>query len=134
MESKRISIDEISRATSYEGYLWLSDSKEPIILDGKKEIGDVFPKSVNPFIIEGYLYDNANHSYSIKYVDGTAIVIQFTITEEDWYDNDVKEYYANRMGDTILRFLDVWSAEKDPLCLGMEVLQPQAKVFIGFKK
>lgn len=144
MEHKIINISEIDKNRIYEGYLWLSDSKEPVVLDNaEKKLCDVLKEkekegilndSVNPFVIESFLWDKANKdSYSIKYVDGKSVVHKFHITEDDLRNNETKEYFANRIEGQLL-FLDVWSPEKDQQCLDMEVLQPEAKVFIGFKK
>jgi len=134
--NNKININEIKTDVGYEGYLWLSNASEPIVLNSTKNLCEILKEimqdDINPFVIEGYLYDNANNSYSIKYVDGKCQVYQFTIDDNDRAKNKEKVYYANRMEGKQLRFLDVWEAEKDPQCLGMEVLQPKAQVFIGF--
>lgn len=122
----------IDLTAEYQGYLWFSDSAEPKVYDGELIDSTLFD-SVNPFIIEGYLYNSdKNVSYSIKYVDGETIVKEYSC-DALFKNNAEKLFYANRMGDRLLKFLDVWTPEKDPLCEGMEVLQPKAKVFVGFE-
>lgn len=133
MESKIISATEIPSNAAYVGYLWLSDSAMPKVLDRANLDVSLFDTARNPFVVEGFLYDEqSSTSFSIRYVDGETIVCKHTLTEIDREDNAVREYYGNRMEGRKLKFLDVWEPVKDELCLQMEVLQPQAEVFIGF--
>ena len=66
---------------TYVGYLWYSDQKRP-----KKLIQETFDveslkEPINPFVIEGQLWDETNSmSISIKYVDGEHIIKFFTKT------------------------------------------------------
>lgn len=139
MDSKIISANEIPTDASFEGYLWLSDSTAPKVLLNEGLDATLLNEGRNPFVIEGFLFQKAADpkapaatSYSIRYVDGKTIVCRHSLTQSDWEDNKEKEYYGNRMAGRILKFLDVWQADKDEQCLGMEVLRPQAKVFVGF--
>lgn len=141
--------------TKYEGYVWMSDSTQPTILeDGKVVVpDDVTTASVinekgvleliddaNPFVIEAQLYDRVNrHSIAIKYIDGKYIINEKNVQESDLTSADVQAtvFESNRMNreeKRKLAFLQYWAPEADPLCEGMPVLQPAELVFVGFKK
>lgn len=120
--------------STYTGYLWYSDEKEPQILQGK-EFELEIAENKNPFIIEGKLYDGKK-SISIKYVDGKYLMNTYEVKQEDLKETNPnivqKEYIANFDGVGKLVFLQYWRPVVDALCEGMNVLQPQELVFIGF--
>jgi CRISPR type III-associated protein (TIGR04423 family) len=117
--------------SSYQGYLWFSDQKEPEIINGifEKEIDD----KTNPFIVEGQLFDGSN-SISIKYIDGKYIVNNYDVKSDKFKNVDFKEvtYLPNFNGGDLLRFRQYWRPQSDPLCEGMDVLHPAELVFVGF--
>lgn len=125
-------ITEIPEAL-YQGYIWYSDSDLPEVLSGDSRYGGFTPDpKANPFIIEGNLWDEANRtSISIRYVDGRYYIHRTVLTP-----NEVKNYktfVAHRIkGYTYLRFVQLWEPRTDPMCEGMEVLEPSKLVFIGF--
>jgi len=122
--------------SKYEGYIWQSDKSEPSVYDGTEEFELELVDSINPFIIEGQLYDkNRRKSYSIKYVDGHYIVHSFDVKDSDINNVNVeqKTFLPNRM-EHKLCFLQYWREETDALCEGMKVLQPAELVFIGFER
>jgi CRISPR type III-associated protein (TIGR04423 family) len=142
METTLKIADKITIDTSlrYEGYLWLSDSKEPIVFDGKspmnknKKFAEINPfPSLNPFVIEGFLFLCANkESYSIKYVDGKYLVNRFIVTNDE--KENSKAYLAHRMPEVDkLKFSQRWKSVKDEYCEGMEVLQPAEWIFTGLE-
>lgn len=50
----------------YDGYLWYSDQKTPEVFEQKAWDESMLDENVNPFVIEGQLYDSENLvSYSI---------------------------------------------------------------------
>ena len=117
-----------------QGYVWLSDSEKPEVYNNKAA-NLVLDGGVNPFIVEGQLYDvEQKKSYSIRYVDGRYIVSSTSISDAD-YDspNEIKAYFPNRMDNLKLKFLRYWQPVKDKNCLGMEVLTLTKNVFIGFE-
>lgn len=134
-------ITEIPKA-KYQGYIWRSDSERPKVFTGDKAYGGMLDPNENPFIIEGNLWDEAAHtSVSIRYVDGRYYIHQTTLTTEecDGYTDHstIKEYVAHRINngtdkDKYLRFVQLWEPRPDPMCEGMEVLEPSKLVFIGF--
>lgn len=134
MKTSNIAFNDIDRAATYEGYLWLSDQQTPYIFFDQK-IDENFFGLINPFIIEGLLYDSQNNiSYSIRYTDGQTIVTRYELEGKDFLA-DKKEYLPNHMeGIASLNFLNLWVAKPDPLCCDMEVLQTDALVFVGFNK
>ncbi len=118
-----------------EGYLWLSDRQEPRVYQDEP-IDICVDETVNPFVVEGQLYDRENMiSYSIKYVDGRYLIHLYDVKQEDFSnpDNELKTYYANRMGNLRLEFLRYWEEIPDKKCLGMTVLTFTKNVFVGFK-
>lgn len=141
----------------YAGYLWYSDSEEPMIYiyDGNsapnQEGKPIFPLDVitKNFVVEGYLFDNLeNISHAIKYVDGKYIHKEFKVTFPN--NSDIKNfriddreiccsevcYLPHRINKSDvegLRFLQLWEKKPDSLCEGMEVLTPTSRIFIGFK-
>lgn len=129
----RISITDIE-SLNYDGYIWMSDSEAPQILNQES-----FPQptQVNPFIVEGQLYNEERGiSYSIKYVDGQYLVQKYNVTAADLSnsDNEHKEYLGNLKDGRWLKFLRYWEEDQDDNCMGMPVLKLTKNVFIGFKK
>ena len=111
----------------YEPHLQIAETVESML-----------DENVNPFVIEGQLYDSENLvSYSIKYVDGKYIIKKYQLKSTDFnnVDIDILDFKAHRMGEgRVLQFLQYYREEEDSLCAGMKVLQPKEKVFVGFKK
>lgn len=137
----RISIKDIKPFT-YEGYLWMSDQENPTIYES--DFVSLPTEEANPFVVEGQLYNKTEGlSYSIKYVDGQYIVLEYKVTEAEMKspDNQVKTYLSNRMGDKKLQFLRYWEEVPDEDNYtdsnnpkGLPVLTQTKNVFIGFKK
>lgn len=130
----------------YQGYLWMSDATEPIVLNDEPVTNSLDP-SQNPFIIEGQLYDKVNSiSYSIKYADGKYLINSWNLNEEligEGFEYTEKDAVPNPRMLAVaaknslkienLYFRQYWHAEEDALCEGMKVLKPHALVFVGFK-
>ncbi len=134
----KIKINQIeTNGKLYEGYLWLSDSNKPKVYDNQ-EIDLVLKDNVNPFIVEGQLYNREEHvSYSIKYIDGEYLVYQYKEVFDDTTDANIehKSYLPNRMeeiGNRMLHFLRYWEPQVDSCCEGMEALVITKNVFVGF--
>ena len=132
-------VNQIERGT-YEGYIWYSDQQEPEVLE-QQNFECILDCDKNPYIIEAQLYDcSAKISYSVKYVDGNYWAFRFDNVERGASSSvpssEIEEcaYCANRMGDRMLVFQQWWREQPDPLCEGMQVLQPAEKIFVGFKK
>lgn len=121
---------------NYEGYIWMSDSKTPVIID--KEWECEVDDCDNPFIIEGQLYNrDTGKSISIRHIDGRYYVGEGVVAESDYHDPnvDVAEYIPHRMpGIRALRFLQYWTPEPDNLCEGLNTLVPSIRLFAGFKR
>lgn len=139
----------------YEGYLWWSDNKKPIVYYGKDVLSLQFDDNDNPFIIEGNLWDAESRiSIYIRYVDGRHIIRRTCVTKDelrgindsnlDFNDKSyplvattIKEFIAHRIPSVKkLRFLQYWetSTDYENMCEGMVALQPSKLVFIGFNK
>ena len=135
----------------YEGYLWWSNSKIPVIYNGTKPLSLQLDDNNNPFIIEGNLW-NADkcESIYIRYIDGQHLVRSIIVSEEEWYGIDDKSLLLDKLGErkvtttrkeflahripnvSRLRFLQYWETEKDECCEGMYALKPKRLVFVGF--
>jgi CRISPR type III-associated protein (TIGR04423 family) len=127
-------MNKIKFENRYQGYLWISDRKEPITFEDAPVSFDF--EQVNPFVIEGQLYDDANKkSFSIKYVDGEYLVVEYDVKALDnaCDSNVTVKYLSNRMEERMLRFRQYWRPQKDKLCENMDVLTPAEFVFVGFK-
>ena len=127
-------IKDIDLKCKYEGYIWMSDQKEPKPFNLECIPQDML-FSTNPFVIEALLVDKkAKKSYSIRYVDGKHIVKQYDVDENELLGNI--RYIAKRIdGHSKLLFFQRWKKEedKDGLCAGMPTLVPSDMVFVGFE-
>jgi CRISPR type III-associated protein (TIGR04423 family) len=127
-------IAEIKKA-KYLGYVWYSDANEPVVILNEEYENDL-DENKNPFIIEGFLVNEADHtSISIKYVDGQYIARATDL--EGIVNATDKEYIASSRFDKwkikALTFKQCWSEVKESGCLDMPVLEPTNLVFTGFK-
>lgn len=127
---------ETIEEAKYEGYIWMSDSQEPLVITPDKTYGLVLRDTDNPFVVEGNLWNaDTQTSIMVKYIDGKYIVRQVLVTEEDRREAVKKEYIPHRIeGAEKLSFLQYWVEEADPLCEGMTTLRPGKLVFVGFSK
>lgn len=125
-----------------EGYYWMSDATEPVIVnqvDSPEDWLNKLDPTENPFVIEAQLFDGINKkSYSVKYVDGHYVVKSYKVEETvkdvkaDYIT--LKRFVPNRMSKHRLLFLQYWREQEDPLCANMPVLQPAEMVFVGFEE
>ena len=129
MESKGTRVESIAPGT-YEGYYWMSDATEPVVLDGQEWPTRLLEQH-NPFVVEAQLVDKRNgKSYSIKYADGKPIILCYDTQSLPDDENIIFE--GKRMGGRLLNFIRRWRPEPDDLCEGMEVLRPAEQIFVGF--
>lgn len=128
----------IIKKSQYTGYVWMSNSDTPIVLDNEDFEMDI-NDSANPFVIEAQLYDKeAKTSMSVKYVDGKHIQKLYEDVSASCTgpNVEIKEYVANpRIGNKTLMFLQYWDEKDDldNLRCGMKELRPGKMVFVGFK-
>ncbi len=117
---------------NYVGYVWLSDQKKPIVLTGQEFVKANF-QSTNPFIVEGYLFDESEkRSVQIKH-SGRLDIRLFHLDDNDFESGYLVEFLAHRLeGVSKLKFLEIWKSSADKFCLEMEVDECVAKVFVGF--
>lgn len=136
MEAEKINkITEIPNE-KYEGYIWLSDQTNPIVLHD--ESYDFSTIAENPFIMEALLYCKENDfSIMVKHT-GSYVIRKYNL--QAWRakaDTEApKEYLPHRLGTSVkkLKFSQFWKEEKDSLCEDMKVLKLKATIFTGFKK
>jgi CRISPR type III-associated protein (TIGR04423 family) len=140
-----------------EGYVWLSDANEPIIIEQFEIHGDGINISFDgytatitnescllmkngeavkiPFIIEALFVVN-NVSYQIKFVDGKYIVYSKNLDDVSDPNSTAITYLPNRFDNSVkgLNFRRLWEEKEDPLCEGMKVLVPTVDLFVGFNR
>lgn len=120
----------------FQGYIWMSDQKEPDIYDNRFFQGIRELKPSNPFISEAYFFDKDNNaSYSVRMVDGNYIAYRFLVSDHAILESE-DHYFIPSFKDApgALHFKELWHPVPDPLCEGMDVLVPGEFVFLGFQK
>lgn len=131
----QLSIDpaDLDFNLDYEGYLWYSNQRTPLILRQKKISSGIFTKL--PFIIEGMLYSRRDKiSLTIRTVNG-----QYQVFQADLKNNDVflKEtiYLSHRTaGFSNYRLVEAWQSVPSTQTAGLKVDQLAFTAFAGFPK
>lgn len=122
----------------YEGYVWRSDEKAPLLYNGDVDTALTLDDEETPFIIEGNLWDSERQrSIYIRYADGRYIVRHTAVTAEDLQTERCteKKFIAHRMkGVESLKYVQYWELCVDDLCEGMQTLRPEKTVFVGFNR
>ncbi len=115
----------------YQGYLWYSNAQCPEIHDGQSEWGIEIDEAMNPFIIEGLLWDeDSRTSVSIKYIDGRYYKKETVLGGE----YDLVEYIPRRMPKVSkLLFARCWKTVNDELCEGFNTKKLDCVIFKGLK-
>ena len=128
-----IKINEIPTDAKLEGYLWLSNERDPRIYDNTP-VDMSLLSSANPFVVEGCLVDkDKGQSFMIKQQNGKPVVYSYLLTEDD--EKGARDYESVRMEGRKLRIAQRWHAITDnECCLGMPVLEAAEEVFLGFSK
>ncbi len=116
--------------SQYEGYLWFSNEKKPLVLD-KESFELEIPDDANPFVVEGFLFDGTK-SISIKYLDGKYYTYEYNINDFVGMMYSDVTFFSHRMDGRKLKFRQYMRSVEDELCEEMEVLQPAELVFVGF--
>lgn len=116
----------------YQGYVWLSDQKYPIVLDNKQH--DFTQLKENQFVIEALLW-NAEEQISIMVRHTGKYHIQEFKMDELPKGNQLieKAYLPHRLdGVKHVYFQQLWIPKEDALCENMEVMTMEALIFTGF--
>jgi CRISPR type III-associated protein (TIGR04423 family) len=125
------------------GYKWMSNMEVPELINGKF---DLPAKGQNPFVAEANLLTkDGKISISIEHNDGCYLVgiVNWDEVEKAKKDylivTDPHTYLTHRVTSlnskekfNKIKFERAWIPIEDPLCEGMEVLQPAWRAFIGF--
>ena len=127
------SIDDIP-VNNYHGYIWMSDSNSPFIINGTIPL-DLIRKK-NPFIVEGNLISaDRTISITIRNAGNLNLIRLFEMNKLNGIDFTANNYVAHRLdGYKHICFNQYWLPEPDPLCEGFEVLKPAFQVFMGLEK
>lgn len=123
----------------YEGYFWISESKNPEKVSTPDDISKLKSFNGNPFVMEALLYDRAaKRSIHLQHTG------RYIITQYEWEQFDEGKMVSEQTDQVVflpqriegvkgLNFSRVWKKEPDPLCENKEVLKMNAIVFCGFK-
>jgi CRISPR type III-associated protein (TIGR04423 family) len=117
---------------NYQGYYWLSDREHPQLLQNSAELA-AFAET-NPFIIEAMLWDEQQQRSIMITHTGTQQIFEYNLATIAGR-LEKKEYQAHRIpGYSTICFDQLWQAEPDDNCNGMQVLKLKAHIFTGLKK
>lgn len=115
---------------NYQGYYWLSNAETPVMVNGKLDLTQI---KINPFIIEGMLWDEKSQKSIMISHTGSYQIFEYNLKEIEGEFVE-KEYMAHRLdGVSKVSFKQLWQAEEDTNCERMEVLKMKAQIFVGFK-
>lgn len=117
----------------YSGYIWMSNAKQPKML--YSEEFDFSTIGINPFIIEGLLYnEEENISITISHT-GKYHIHEFDLNDlPEGAELEDIEYLPHRLnGVDKVCFKQLWVPEKDENCENWPVLKMKALIFTGFK-
>jgi CRISPR type III-associated protein (TIGR04423 family) len=136
MEGVKIDTDlsKIPNLT-FEGYVWLSDEKSPVVL--QQETYDFSAVRSNPFVIEALLYNKENNVSIHVQHNGSYQIAEYDLglLEKSGATFEEKQYLPHRLENIgKVNFKQIWLPEEDENCEGMEVLTLKATVFCGFNK
>ena len=133
--SNQLDIFEEYANTTFEGYYWLSDQPEPVVLQDELIPSDPFKQKL-PFVIEACFYSYEEQiSIMIKNIDGVSRVRVFDLskylTEKPLRFTGIYVRKFDKQLD--FKMYEVWEPQNGgPNVENMEVLTPQAMVFGGF--
>jgi CRISPR type III-associated protein (TIGR04423 family) len=118
---------------SYEGYIWLSDKKDPIVLNNESFNFSTYEEGNNPFIIEALL--KAGKTSIHIFHTGRYHLQEFDMDNLPMGSElEPVEYLAHRLkGVDKVCFKQLWIPEKDEYCDNLPVLKMKALIFTGFK-
>lgn len=131
----KIKVNDIPRDGKYEGYIWMSNSTRPQVLESAPLPAD-FSTTGNPFVVEAELWDKDNRlSYSIHHAGNQTVCQCSAVADNDFSSDRVDKtvYVSHRMDGLQLCFLEYWEEAASEACLGMPVLEMSKRVFVGFK-
>lgn len=142
MNKKYNTISEIPER-NYQGYVWLSDQKEPKVLFDEEYDFSKHNETENPFIIEALLYaEDENISVSVKHT-GKYCIHEMDLRNlpegavlEEYADNDNKrklQYLPHRLPGVLkVKFKQLWLPVPDENCEDWDVLKMKVLIFTGF--
>ena len=122
----------INSLIGYEGYVQFSHRKiekeRDIFVKRNPEL-----KEESGFIYEAHFYNETTKtSVAIKQVNESCLVSKTVLTDKR-YDVSYEEYISDIEKFPKITMAQIWKAEPDTLCEGMEVKKLKKVVFAGFK-
>jgi CRISPR type III-associated protein (TIGR04423 family) len=126
------SLDAIP-SLNFDGYIWMSDSNEPIMLFNEKY--NFGPVSNNPFIVEALLF-NEELKTSIHILhQGEYVISEYILEQSSLEKVEEIEYLPHRLKNVNkVLFKQIWEEQADENCHNFPVYSLKATVFSGFKK
>jgi CRISPR type III-associated protein (TIGR04423 family) len=130
-KTKVIQIEDIP-SLNYGGYLWYSDSRNPLIIkdDFKPDL-----LSELPFVVEGNLWaEKEKVSISIKHINGEYIISSFSLDAIDDLESKTKKFISNIPSFTQYKIYQHWESVTNENCENMLVAKPVWFAFVGLIK
>lgn len=129
-------IKKIDFTRKYTGYLWMSNSAEPLVLATPGTVDSALFEKNNPFVAEGQLYDSESDvSVSIRYADGRYYTVRYENArgaDDDPLTDDVVYCNVRMAPELKLKFRRRWKLVEDANCEDMKAPSIEREVFIGF--
>ena len=124
---------------NYEGYIWYSDEKRPHYIGKEHKEFEKKDLSKYPFIVEGALYSKEdNISILIRCLDGEYYIYEMNLALIEANKEQYKEISHNWLvakdANRTAKMCEIWTLEKDELCLNMPSFKPAFWAFKGFEK
>jgi CRISPR type III-associated protein (TIGR04423 family) len=132
------SLSDIPRLR-YEGYYWLSDSSNAVLVNDETVDFTAFEIEgipQNPFIQEANLYcKDSEVSISVRHIDSGYMISSVNWMEGNEVEVEKRCFIGhNGVGNRKLTFLEAWVQKKDLHCEDFSVLIPAGIGFTGFSE
>ena len=119
-------------ALRYEGYLWYSDNKSPLVIKGDFKSNLL---SELPFVVEGNLWaEKEKLSISIKHINGAYLISSFSLNNIDNLESKSKKFLSSIPDFTQYKIYQHWESVENENCENMLVTKPLWFAFVGFIK
>ncbi len=125
-----------AKANDWQGYICLSGSADITEITGGLPLFSGLEQKGN-FIFEANLYSKEkDFSVSIRQLDDKWLVKEkdkplekFNAGKEAF----IEQKLISRMDGKKMKFIELWQAEKDELCAGLDILKPKWIAFVGLE-
>ncbi len=115
-------IQDINKLKNYQGFVQFSDRR---IEDVFEKFSDIKVEAKKGFVYEAHFY-NGKDSITIKQINHYWLVDEIKNISLD----DTQIYIG--INNLKVKMAQIWEAQSDELCVGMEVMKLKKVVFVGF--